>query len=325
MNIASDDDFWLVVGLLVGALRPKGPYAIGVINGEQGSAKSTFVRVVRALLDPNKASTRAYPRNEDDFYVAAVNGYVLSFDNVSYLSPRMADALCRLSTGGGFSKRRLYTDLEEIIVDVSRPVFLNGIPSIIFRPDLMDRTITLTLPSIGPEKRQTERAMARAFEKERPRILGALYDAVAAGLKCQDKVSLKSAPRMADLVEFMTAVEMGMGWEEGRFLRVYEAHQRQAMFDLAASDPLVQIIERVLNEGSYRGTAAVLFARILKQLGDRERWPAGVPRAPNRLSGALRRLAPALREMGIEVLLEDGRDEENRKLITIRRIDEDEF
>ena len=37
-----------------------------VLSGEQGSAKSTFSSILRALLDPNTAPLRALPREDRD-------------------------------------------------------------------------------------------------------------------------------------------------------------------------------------------------------------------------------------------------------------------
>ena len=258
-NVADDDDFWLLISIIIGACRGQGPFPIAAINGEQGSAKSTAVRMVRDLIDPNKASARTLPRTEDDLYVAASNGFVLSFDNVSHLKPEVSDALCRISTGGGFSKRELYSDLEEIIVDACRPILMNGIPSLVDRADLMDRTIALTLPSIPPEKRRSERVVRQEFIADLPHMLGAIYSAMAAGLSCADQIEILDAPRLIDLVIFMTAVERGLGLEEGRFHRIYTEHQRQARIDFATSDSLVGIIEQVIKTKDFQGTATELM------------------------------------------------------------------
>ena len=316
-NVTDDDDFWLLVGSILAAFRGQGPYPITVLNGEQGSAKSTMARMLRHLIDPNRASARSLQQKEDDLYIAASNGYVLSFDNVSYLNPAISDALCRISTGGGFSKRELYTDLDEIIIDLCRPILMNGIPSLVERPDLMDRAITLTLPSIPPEQRRTEQSVWSEFDLARPALLGSICAAASKALSCIDEIKIIDSPRLIDLVIFMTAVERGLGLEEGRFLRIYTDHQRRARIDLAAADPLVSLIEEIIKDQPFKGTATELRAKIKTKLDGENRWPSGVPRLPNRLTGALRRLAPALRELGITVELEGGRDDDNRKIIKI--------
>ena len=47
----TEDDLKLVLGWLVMAFNPRGPYPILVLNGEQGSAKSTAARLLRSILD----------------------------------------------------------------------------------------------------------------------------------------------------------------------------------------------------------------------------------------------------------------------------------
>jgi hypothetical protein len=134
-NVRSDADFVLAVSWVLGALRNRGPYPVLVLAGEQGSAKSTLSAILRALIDPSAAPLRALPREDRDFFVAAYNNHVLAFDNVSGLPGWISDTLCRLSTGGGFSVRQLYTDSDEVLFDATRPQTLNGIEDVVNRPD----------------------------------------------------------------------------------------------------------------------------------------------------------------------------------------------
>jgi hypothetical protein len=55
LNVKSKADFVLVVAWALAVLRNRGPYPLLVLSGEQGSAKSTFTAMLRALLDPNTA------------------------------------------------------------------------------------------------------------------------------------------------------------------------------------------------------------------------------------------------------------------------------
>jgi hypothetical protein len=70
------------------------------------------------------------PREDGDLFIAASNGHVLAFDNVSGLPGWISDALCRLATGGGFAVRQLYTDHDEVLFDAARSVILNGIENL---------------------------------------------------------------------------------------------------------------------------------------------------------------------------------------------------
>ena len=71
----------------------------------------------------------------------------------------LSDTLCRLTSGGAFSTRRLFTDQDEILLAAVRPVILNGIEDIITRPDLADRAILLTLGAIAERQRRPEHAL----------------------------------------------------------------------------------------------------------------------------------------------------------------------
>src|SRR5262249_25958941 len=178
LNVKDNDEFVLAVAWVLATLRDRGPYPLLAISGEQGSAKSWLLRILRALIDPNSVPLRSLPRSERDLYIAASNAYVLGFDNVSDVQPWLADALCRLSTGGGFSTRQLFTDGDEVLFGSSRPIVLNGIEDIITRPDLADRSVVLTLAPIADDKRKLETKLWAEFELKRARILGALLTAV---------------------------------------------------------------------------------------------------------------------------------------------------
>src|SRR5215470_5157569 len=90
------------------------------------------------------APLRSLSREERELMIAANNGYLLAFDNVSGLPIWLSDALCRLASGGSFAVRQLYTDDEEVLFEAARPILLNGIEEVVSHPDLGDRAIFLT-------------------------------------------------------------------------------------------------------------------------------------------------------------------------------------
>ena len=152
------------------------------LTGEQGSAKSSLAALLRSLVDPNTAPLRTLPRNDQDLFIAATNGYVIAIDNVSSLPPWLSDSLCRLSTGGGFGTRKLYTNTDEVLLDATRPIILTGIEDVATRGDLADRSMPVRLDPIPEERRRPEREISAEFESARPRILGALLNAISHGL-----------------------------------------------------------------------------------------------------------------------------------------------
>jgi hypothetical protein len=207
LNLSSRNDFVLVVAWLLATLRPGGPYPLLAISGEQGSAKTVLSKMLKALVDPNAAPVRALPREERELMIAANNGYLLAFENLSGLPAWLSDALCRLASGGSFAVRQLYTDDEEVLFQASRPLLVNGIEDVISRADLADRGIFLTLAPIGEQQRRSEAELWREFDLARPRILGALLDAAVRGLQTLPDIRLTRLPRMADFALWATACE----------------------------------------------------------------------------------------------------------------------
>ncbi len=148
--------FILIICWLINCFRPGFPFPIIIIGGEQGSAKSTTSRILRRLIDPNKTDFRSAPRDERDLILAATNAWLCAYDNISSIPAWLSDALCRISTGGGFSTRTLYENTEETIFAAKRQILLNGIGSIADKGDALDRAILASLQPIPKDKRKTE-------------------------------------------------------------------------------------------------------------------------------------------------------------------------
>jgi hypothetical protein len=316
VNVDGDDDWHLLVGWLIAALRPQGPYPILVLHSEQGSAKSTTARVLRSLIDPNKAGLRSEPREPRDLMVAAHNSWIIALDNLSHLSQWLSDALCRLSTGGGFSTRELFSDQDEILIDAQRPCILNGIEELATRGDLLDRSVILYLPSILPGQRRPERDFWQQFESQRPHMLGALCDMVSHALRRIDTIEVRELPRMADLAQWVTAGESSLGWEPGAFLEAYQRN-RSAANSLALEASSLVLPLRLVAKGGFHGTATKLLARLNDTVPDDVRKEKGWPRNARALSGALRRLAPNLREIGIDVTFLGQQGESRERMILV--------
>jgi hypothetical protein len=299
LNVRSEIEAKLIVGFLLVALRDRGPYFLLAVHGEQGSAKSTVCTMLKSLVDPSKGMKRGLPKDERDLMVSAENSHVLSYDNLSSIKPELADALCRLASGGGLATRQLHTDKGEIIFDNQRPVIVNGIPTLTDRADLADRTLAIHLLPIPEAKRRTERALWEQFQQARPRILGALCDALSAALRNFDSTKLDGMPRMADAVEWVTAAEPGLDWERGTFLEASRENRRdvlEATFEADAVAVAIDALIRRERPQGFEGTATELLAAINNHVDDATRKSKYWPRDPARLGNRLRRAAPLLRE-----------------------------
>jgi len=299
ININKAGDFRLLVAYIVAALRDRGPYPILALRGEEGTGKSTLVRIIRSLVDPNKVPLRTLPRGEHDLYIAASNGRLLAFDNVSTLPPWLSDALCRLASGGGFATRMLYTDRDEVLIDVTRASLLNGIEDFVASPDLADRCIFIHLTPIADDERRDEAELNAGFEAARPAILGALLDAVAHGLREWPRTRLKAKPRMADFARWATACEGAM-FEPGNFEDAYRRNRKAAITDVVEADMVAEALRTFMRTcEEWSGTAAELGERLEGLVGERQAKSKAWPDSPRALRARLQRAQAPLRKIGI--------------------------
>jgi hypothetical protein len=345
VNIASDDDWRLVVSWLLMALRPTGPYPVLVVYGEQGSAKSSLVRVLRALVDPNTAALRTTSREERDLVIAATNGWLIALDNLSHLPDWLSDALCRLAIGSGFATRELYTDADETILAAQRPIVLNGIEEVATRGDLLDRAIALYLPTIPEDQRKDEKVFWEEFEQVRPQIFGALLDIVSTALQHLPTTTLSRKPRMADFALWSCAAAEACGWTAQDFLDAYQG-VRDEVHDLTLeASPVGPLVRDFAHQHNpWVGTASELLT-ALETLAHGGVTTGGVATPPPQtgagvtmqapkagsdvtkhkswpkngqvLSGAIRRLAPTLRALGVDVIFARDPNQKRRRIIRL--------
>jgi len=298
-----------IAAWLVAAFRPGFPFPILLITGEHGTAKTTTCNMLKMLIDPSAAQGRGLPKTEDDLIVSARTNHVIMSDNLSGIGADMADAICRLSTGGGNAKRELYSDGEEYIIEAKRPFILNGINIPTNRQDLLDRSLLVELQPITEASRKREETLWSEFETARPALLGALLDGVVAGLRHADDLAskVKSLPRMADFALFAGAAMRAWGWKSEAFLDGYSDMRSRLVADAGRSDAVLSAIAEWI-QGSkvqdFEGTASELlvYLDIFRQCELKDHsWAkeVGWPKAANQLSRRVRSCAAGLRAMGV--------------------------
>lgn len=318
VNVATED--WpLLLGWLVAAFRPSGPYPILALHGEQGSAKSTTARTLRALIDPNVAPVRCEPREPRDLMIAANNGWLVAQDNLSHVPGWLSDALCRLATGGGFATRTLYENDEETIFDAMRPSILTGIEELATRGDLLDRCLILQLPRISEDRRRPESDFWREFGAAHGRLLGAVLDAVSVAIRKLPATRIDRLPRMADFALWATAAESGLGLQPDEFLAAYRGNRESVNEVALESSPIAKHVQSLAEAGGFSGTPGDLLVQITGMATEAEKRGSNWPKNARSLSGHLKRLAPNLRAAAVEIEFARGTDRKRTRTVTITR------
>src|SRR5208337_4775157 len=192
---------------------------------------------------------------------------------------------------------------------------------IITRRDLADRAIFLTMGSLRDEQRRPEAELWHQFELARPRILGALLEAVAHGLRMRDRIEFARLPRMADFAKWASACETAL-WSPGTFRAAYDANRRRAVEDIVEADPVAACVRRIMaNRTRWVGTASDLLGATAVGSDHLTNRTADWPKNPRAFAGRLRRSQAFLRTLGIDIAFKREGREGNRLIKTTSRAD----
>jgi hypothetical protein len=106
---------------------------------------------------------------------------------------------------------------------------------------------------------------------------------------------------MADFALWASAAESSLSWEPGGFLWAYSSNREEATETALDADPVAAAVgEFMQGRDQWTGTAAQLWTALNELVDEDITRTRAWPGAPNALSGRLKRLAPALRVIGIE-------------------------
>jgi len=313
----SESDFRLLIVWMAAAIRPAGPYPILALYGEPSAAKTTLATIVRLLIDPRAAPLQGEPRHTRGLTRSTMSRWLLAYDNIRAIPDWLSDDLCLLSTGGALDSGALSSDGEQHLIHAQRPVLLSGIEEFVERSDLSDRSLFLHLPPIAPANRLPEELFWQLFSQDYPRILGALLDAVAGGLRELPSVKLTELPRMADFALFAEAVGRSLGWPAGNVLSDYNDNRSDAAVTHIEQSPVASFLldwSHELNDwsGSPSELLAQLNTLVEKKVTALRQWP----KSPSTLAKELRRIAPQLRLHSISVVFEKKHE---KRLITLTK------
>ena len=288
-----------------------------------GSGKTTAGRSVKRLWDPTAPETVRYdPR---DFLQKASHCYIPMLDNLSTLPDSAADTLCRLVTGEADSKRKLYTDDEDVIIELRRAVILNGINAPTDRGDVLDRSLVVELERIPDKERRTEEEIWAAFEDEHPRLLGAALDTLSRAIARKSSLKLSRRPRLADWGEYAASVYEVMGWGAEAFLADWDEVVKVQNRSTLDGSPVAQAVIRFMEDrDEYKGTSTELHKKlegVAEDIGVSVTRDKAWPKSARWLWRRIQEVVPLLVSAGIEA----ARSEEKRgTVIALRKVPTDD-
>jgi hypothetical protein len=308
------DSFRLLVGWIVSTFIPDIAHPIALLGGQAGTGKTTAIGYITELTDPSTAPLKVDPRNIEEWALTASGCWVAGIDNLSDIRPWFSDALCRTVTGDGIVRRKLYSNNELSVLSFRRCVLLTSIEAGALRGDLGERLLLIDLEPINCNVRISETALSAKFNDLKPKILGAILDLVVGVMRKLPNTDPQQLLRMADFARVLAALD-SLDALDGSLFETYVSQETRIAETVIDSDVVADAIRTFMNQRpNWIGTATELLDELAPCSPPKD-WP----RNPQMLSGRLRRAAPSLGKIGIDVKFDRETTTKRTKFIKLHR------
>jgi hypothetical protein len=247
-NLKEDQDRILLKVYIVSLFIPDIPHAMLILHGEKGSAKSTLQTLIKLLVDPGKPLLLTVHNDRSEFVQQLAHNHIAYYDNVKVTPGWLSDEACKAVTGIGQTKRKLYSDDDDIVYEYKRCLGFNGINISLTEPDALDRSLMIELDRIAKENRKIESDIMSEFFELRPKLLGYIFDALVKALQIKPKVKLNDLPRMADFALWGEAIARALGYKELEFINAYFENIGKQNIEAIDAHPLGQAIAKFFDQ-----------------------------------------------------------------------------
>ncbi|MGO9119738.1 MAG: hypothetical protein ACLQPD_19260 [Desulfomonilaceae bacterium] len=277
-----------------------------LLYGFADSGKSTCSETIRDIVDPSITATMSLPQSRVDLIQILDHHALPVFDNIERLAAWANPEICRAVTGGGFSKRTVFSEDGDSIFHFRRSAILNGINRPANAQDVLGRSIIIRLDPLTGQERALfggRKELMRRFQEARSRIFGGILNVLSSAMRIRPTVKLEKLHRMDEWELWGCAIAQSLGISQEAFLHRYQANMSRQHEELVASDPVcLAVVQLMLARMEWQGSPSKLYSElsVLAKTEGHNR-DATWPNAPNALTRRLNELKTSLSAVGIRV------------------------
>lgn len=221
-----------------------------LLSAERGSSKSTLTRLINQIVDPSRATTMQLQKKIQDFQDVLADNYLCCYDNLRSIPEEHSDAMAAATTCSTVAKRVLYTTHDIAYMKLHNVFVLNGIQLFATESDLAERFLYFELKKLTSDQLRPDSEIEQLFSKNRPLILGAIFDLLAKASLLVKRPTVVKPTRMANAYVEMLAIARAMGLSDETFDSIIRTNLA-AMQRACASTPLVQAVAEYMDGPAF--------------------------------------------------------------------------
>jgi hypothetical protein len=329
LNIKNEKHKLLVKVWVISLLIPEIAHTILLPYGEKGSAKSTLLKKIKMVIDPSSLDLFSISHRKEEFIQQLTHNYLCFYDNVRHEPAWLSDEACRSVTGAAASKRKLYSDDDDIPYRYKKILGFAGIDVIFTEPDALDRSIKIELERIKDENNIPDTEIEEEVKKQVPELLGYIFDVLSKALEIKETVSLKRLPRMGDFAKWGEAISRALGYKPLEFINTYFENIGEQNIEIIESNPFAEALSKLIdyNINSWISSPKTLTKKLREYADNNDIDSSKFPKNGIALSRRLNKIKSNLREgLGIEIIIDritsgkGNKKQMNTAIIKIRKI-----
>lgn len=266
-NFSSDNEALLFAVFLISCFFAETmPMPVIQLSGEKASGKTFCEKRILDLINPTSTGILMLPKKVDDVAICLASDYIIAFDNVSWISKDLSDLLCSITYGGKYTKRKLFTDSTQKVMDLRAIFIFNSVSSCVTQSDLADRILSFHFERISDKERLSEKELLNDWREDLPRFLGDIFLAIQGILNDNSDTMYASPFRLIDFYNIAVKAGKQLGFSEDDIYFALDENVNNVNESIVSNDPLLMTIEHFMShknrEEGYKALPTTLYNEL---------------------------------------------------------------